>query len=212
MKPLVLVALTLYFCRAPVMGQHFVLTYQHSDFLFKLSIDSTLSPDSVNYNLVVRSITIRRKSSHKVIQIIYPEDNYPPSGLPNDQLFIIEDVNFDGAPDIRLLQFEPADPNEPYYFWVYDRKTGKFKRFKALEDITSPRFVPEKKLIYSFWRSGCCDHGLSSYKYINGIPVMIREDEDAMSANDTATYIITVKKRINGKMKLVKRTIEKYRE
>ena len=209
MKPLVFTALALFFSGAPALAQHFVLTYEHSDFLFKLSIDSTLSPDSVNYNLVVRSITIRRKSSRKVIQTIYPEDNYPPSGLPNDQLFIIEDVNFDGAPDIRLLQFEPASPNEPYYFWVYDAKTGKFKRFKALEEITSPRFDPKDKLIYSFWRSGCCDHGLSTYKYVNGLPVMIREFETAMSENDTASYITTEKKRINGKMRLVKRTIEK---
>ena len=82
----------------------------------------------------------------------------------------------------------------------------KFVRQKALEKITSPEFDTHKKLIYSFWRASCCDHRSSTYKYINGKPVLIEESEIREEDGKTIT---TFKKLVNGKMKLMKKTVEK---
>ena len=203
----VLLALALY--AGPAMAQH-SLTYEDARFTYTLSVDSVLSPDSVNYDCTVRSIVIRRKADHKLIQTIRPGENDPSCGLSKEEILIIEDVNFDGLNDIRLLQFLPAGPNLPYYYWVYDRRTGLFQRNKALEVITSPDFDPDKKLIYSFYRTSCCEHGSRTYKYINGVPVLIEDVNVATDEEDTVRRNITiVKKRVNGKMKVVERTVEK---
>ena len=185
------------------------LTYNDKTFSFTLLVDSSLAGDSVNYSCVVKSILITRLKDKKQIQTIVPEENYPSCGLPKKEVFIIEDVNFDGHNDIRLLQFLPAGPNLPYYFWSYNPSAQKFQRQKALEEITSPDFDPKKKLIYSFWRSSCCDHGSSTYRYINGRPTLIEESE---VKEEDGKVITTIKKLVSGKMKLVKKTIEKAYE
>ena len=185
------------------------LTYSDKIFSFTLFVDSTLTADSVNYDCVVKSIIVTRLKDNIQIQTITPDENYPSCGLPKDQIFIIEDINFDGYNDIRLLQFLPAAPNLPYYYWTYNPPTQKFQRQKALEEITSPDFDPKKKLIYSFWRGSCCDHGHSTYKYINGKPTLVEETEVKEEDGKVTT---TLKKLVNGKMKLVKRTVEKADE
>jgi hypothetical protein len=193
-------------CATAVMGQT-TLDYQGKSFRYTLLLDSALSADSVNYSCAVKSITIYALSGEKV-QTIQPPENGSTCSLPKDQVFIVEDVNFDGNEDIRLLQFLPAGPNLPYFYWTYDSLTRHFKREEALEAITSPNFDPARRLITSFWRSSCCDHGLSVYRYINGKPVLIEESEVAQDENDNKKYITTLKKRIRGKMTLVKRTVE----
>lgn len=182
------------------------LKYRDKTFSFTLLVDSTMTGDSVNYDCVVKSIIVTRLKDNKQIQTILPEENYPSCELPRNQIFIIEDVNFDGYNDIRLLQFLPAAPNLPFYYWTYNPRMQKFQRQKALEEITSPEFDAKNKLIYSFWRSSCCDHGHSTYKYINGKPKLI---EEAEIKEEDGKVIATLKKLVNGKMKLVKKTVEK---
>jgi len=185
------------------------LTYSDKTFSFTLLVDSTLTSDSVNYDCTVKSIVVTRLRDSKPIQTIIPDENDPGCGLPQDQIFIIEDINFDGYNDIRVLQFLPAAPNLPYYYWTYNPTTQQFQRQKALEEITSPEFDPTKKRIYSFWRSSCCDHGLSTYKYINGKPTLVEESE---VKEEDGKVITTLKKLVSGKMKLVKRTVGKADE
>jgi hypothetical protein len=55
----------------------------------------------------------------------------------------------------------------------------------------------------------CCDHGLNVYRYVNGKPMLIEAGEAVKDANDDTKTIVTLKKRVNGKMVLVKRTIER---
>ena len=82
----------------------------------------------------------------------------------------------------------------------------------TLEDITSPDFDYEKKVITSSWRSSCCDRGCSTYKYINGKITMIEEFEIADDFENPGQQIITTKKLIDGEMKLVERKIEKIKD
>ncbi|QEC57885.1 XAC2610-related protein [Flavisolibacter ginsenosidimutans] len=179
------------------------LAYQDKKFSFVLLVDSA------NGECAVKSIALARRSDGKQIQAILPPENTQPCTLPKEQIFIIEDMNFDGYNDIRLLQFLPAAPNLPYYCWIYKTKQKRFERQKALEEITSPDFNAKQKRIFSFWRDGCCDHGLNTYKYIGGRPVLVEQGE---VKEEGGKVITTLKKRINGKLKLVKKTTEKAKE
>ena len=204
--PLLLVVCIVYSILAVSQTQ---LLYKDKNFSYMLKLDSMLMADKINYDCVVKSITIRKLKDNSLVQVITPDKNSPDCEFPTDQIFIIEDINFDGLNDIRLLQFLPAAPNLPYYYWVYDQKLQKFKRQKDLEDITSPDFDHEKKLIYSSWRGSCCDHGLSTYQYIHGKPTLIEENE--VRVENDSVYS-TIKQLSAGKMRLIKRTVEKDTE
>jgi hypothetical protein len=169
-------------------------------FIYHATVDST------DEECTAKSITITSRRDGAVIQTITPGDNSHFCDMPADQVFSLVDADFDGHNDIMLMQFLPASPNVPYYFWLYDPATGLFAEDSALETITSPEFDAETKSITSFWRSGCCDHGLSTYRYINGSPTLVEEREEAAKLDHMET---TVRRLVKGKMKLISRKREK---
>jgi hypothetical protein len=109
------------------------LAYNDNSFVYMLVRDSTLSGNGVNYFCHVKSITVQTRQDRKTIQTIYPEENSAFCSFPEDEIFIVEDINFDGYNDVRLLQFVPAGPNYPYYYWTFNPKTKKFQRRKDFE-------------------------------------------------------------------------------
>lgn len=187
-----------------------IYSYHDQQFIYKLKIDSVLSGDSINYECIVRSISIRRASNHQLVQTIYPPENYFFCDINKREIFVAEDMNFDGVNDIRLIQFIPAAPNTPYYYWMYNKAANQFQRSKAFDNITTPEFDHKQKLIISSWRGGWANYGSSTYKVINGKPVLIEEYETKESENDSTKHILTQKKRINGKLRLIKTTIEVF--
>ena len=103
-------------------------------------------------------------------QTIKPGKNNFDKTFPVDQLFLTEDMNFDGRKDFRLMEFLPAGPNIPYLYWIYNSRKDLFEANSAYTEITYPEFDNEKKEINSTWRNGCCQHGRDVYKLINGVP------------------------------------------
>lgn len=122
---------------------------------------------------------------------------------------MLNDVNFDGHNDFRIIQFIPSSPNIPYYYWTFNKESKQFQRDSILEEITSPIFNNDKKVITSSWRSGCCNHGVSTYKYINRKITLVEEIEIAEDADNPDQRITTRKKLVGGKMILAERTVEK---
>jgi hypothetical protein len=79
------------------------------------------------------------------------------------------DANFDGWPDLSLAMFLPAGPNIPRQTWLYDVATGRFVDAPAgLQDISSAEFDPVHRIVYSYWRASCCEHGVSTYRWTDG--------------------------------------------
>ena len=105
-------------------------------------------------------------------QTLIPGENYFGRTFPDDQLFVIEDMNFDGNPDFRLMEFLPAGPNVPYLFWIYNPKKELFEENNSYGKITSPEFDHENNQIHSFWRDGCCRHGRDVFELEEGSPEM----------------------------------------
>lgn len=79
------------------------------------------------------------------------------------------DANFDGWLDLTIAQFLPAGPNIPHQTWLYDKTTGRFVDAPpALQGITSAEFDPEHHIVFSYWRSSCCEHGVTTYRWKGG--------------------------------------------
>lgn len=125
--------------------------------------------------------------------------------------FIIEDMNFDGYKDIRLVQFIPAAPNIPFYYWLYDPGKGAFIRNHELDEVTSPEFDQKSKLVRALWRDGCCVHGTDIYRFVNGRFLLSEREEEDCRYEDTCQ--VTLKKRLGNGMETVgKRTIPQSSE
>lgn len=139
-------------------------------------------------------------------QTILPNENYFSKTFPNNRLFIIEDMNFDGKADFRLMEFLTAEPNVPFLYWIYNPIKKLFEKNKSYGEITSPEFNYEKKQINSIWIDGCCKQGRDTYELKSGIPKLT---ERFVSGEDSHGYGYTKTwKLINGKLELIEQTIE----
>ena len=125
---------------------------------------------------------------------------------------VVEDMNFDGFKDFRVQAEMPAGPNIPYYCFLWDAKANKFVHSKALDFVTSPEFDQKAKLVRSFNRDSAASYIDEAYKFENGKLILMEskvtefaESPDPLQ-QDKLIKTETVKKRVDGKMKVVSQT------
>lgn len=182
------------------------VSYSDSKFIYQLIVDSTFDSDSKTSSCQIKKIIIIDKSLKEVIQILNVEENNLFCNHLKDSILYPEDENFDNNNDFRLLAGCGAGPDCSYYHWFYNPTSKQFVRYKYLDDIVNPEFDKIKKVIFSSWRSSLSERGSSTYRYIKGVPVLIKENIVKFEDGNT----ISIEKRlINGKMKIVSKEIEK---
>jgi hypothetical protein len=115
-------------------------------FSFEINYDSTKNRIG-EWNKYLRSIAIYRLSDHKKIQTIYPPEKFPfeTYHVP----ITVEDMNFDGYNDFRVLDFVMMYGQSSYHFWLYNPKKGQFEPNPALAETSSAEFDQQTKTIYS---------------------------------------------------------------
>ena len=96
----------------------------------------------------------------------------PEPGTGSD--IIIEDMNFDGINDFRIIAMLPPGPNIPYICFLWDKKTGKFVHAEFLDDITSPEFDSKTKTVTSSSRESANKYRKDVYKYSGGKLVLVK--------------------------------------
>jgi len=165
------------------------------EFVFKF-IGEGLEPDAV----VIKAIEIYRDNKSEPFQTLVVSEHEA-----NTPVLEIEDINFDGYKDIRLVAFRPAGPNIPYFYWLFEPKTARFFYSEAFSVITSPEVDVEKQLIKSFWRDGAARHGTSHYKVIDYKPILVWQEEEIFQDDNRVKVI--VRERVGGKMKIVSEKI-----
>jgi hypothetical protein len=152
----------------------------------------------------VKSITIFPVNDTTKKQVIIPGKNesaWPWTDANKGEKFIIEDMNFDGNNDFR---FQNSTDIYGYYCYVYKPSTGQFMPDSALSNLTGPQFDQTQKLIYENWET-INNRGTKTFKYINGKLTLIQEEQTTDTKAGDST-IITLKKLVNGKMEVVKKT------
>nr|WP_103865633.1 hypothetical protein [Aquimarina sp. I32.4] len=131
--------------------------------------------------------------------------------LPYEEqsILISQDFNFDGTPDIAIMDGQHSCYHGPS-FQIYLDKNNELvhsKEFTRLGQEYCGLFkIDEKnKTIHTMTKSGCCWHQFSTFKVIEGIPkpVLVIE-EDAMNL----PYLTTTTRTWDGDTE--SETIEKY--
>ena len=145
----------------------------------------------------IRKITIARADQpERVLQEIILDkvsvtDDYP--SLPNINTggFYVEDMNFDGYKDIRLQLWQPAAPNIPFYYWIWDKDASKFIQNKELEQIPSPKVDNENRTIITYVRESAGTFSKFTYKYFGEHIKLIKVS--TIKSNYNKTVHITVR-------------------
>jgi LysM repeat protein len=113
------------------------------------------------------------------------------TALNDANSLIVGDMNYDSNDDFRIVKNQPAGPNIPYLYYIYDPATRNFVYNKAYENITSPEF-PGNSEIRSKWRESATKSGIDTYTIANNTPRLTkRETWEAINATQ-ATHIVTV--------------------
>ncbi len=153
--------------------------------------------------IAVREIGIRRGEAP--VQTIAGLDTETP--WTDDYVGLeLQDVDFDGYADLRLVAFVPAGPNVPYLNWRYDPAAQRFERFEALDAVSAPVFDPETRTVSSEWRSGAATYGADTYRYEGGALVLVRQE--TRTARDDGGFDVVVRERVGGEMQVVSETVE----
>ena len=96
----------------------------------------------------------------------------PEPGTGSD--IVIEDMNFDGINDFRIIAMLPPGPNIPYICFLWDKKSGKFVHAEFLDDITSPEFDSKTKTVTSSSRESANKYRKDVYRYSGGKLVLVK--------------------------------------
>lgn len=125
--------------------------------------------------------------------------------LAYPEAFVIEDLNFDGYADLRLIAFLPAGANVPYLYWLFDPQQGLFVRNTQLEAITSPEVDVANQQLLSSWRAGAATYGADTWMWLNGAPVMVRQE--TREYLDADRYRLTLRELRAGELVVVEERV-----
>jgi hypothetical protein len=169
-------------------------------------INEILAVNNFNFELIgditdkmktVTAIKVIKKGSTKQHQIL---EGFEATVQENEQV-IIEDFNFDGYADIRLLQYLPETANIPFFYWLYNPKTEKFERNTQLEIIQSPILDAKNEYILSQWTKGDKIQGTDFYKFAGRKIKLVKQETETFV--DSVNYILTIKEVFGDSLKTV---------
>lgn len=149
----------------------------------------------------VTSINILKKTDKGLFQTL---TDFQAIVQENEQV-IVEDLNFDGYADIRLLQYLPEDANIPFFYWLYNPTTKKYERNEALEIVRSPSIDDSNELILSQWVDGDNIQGTDYYQY-SGKKLILTKQE-VKENTDEKSFVLTVKQPVGDSLKVVKQQV-----
>lgn len=171
---------------------------------FRLVLDK--HPDSDYIGSIIITSESKKNGFHQIIQLPSKGLYYPDSRRnygPHYKYFLLEDMNFDGYRDIRILMDYPCgNMGCQFYFLLFDPKTRKFVFNESLSALLDPEVNKNKRTITSFSNGGSGEYFYQTFQFNSNKLVLIMEENQTWS--EGRGYVKKTSKLINGKMVLVK--------
>jgi hypothetical protein len=160
-------------------------------------------------NTIVR-IEISAERDNSQSQILEVENVDSP--YQESEYFGIDDINFDGYQDIRLLAWWGVTGNKGYVYWIFNPQTGRFVENRDLRDLSNPILHPDTKTITTSSVGGMAGkiHSYGTYAFERCKLTLIRVESQQW--DETKKHVVkTISKRQNGKMVIIRTQIIKDR-
>ncbi len=168
-----------------------------SIFSFEIAYDSTKSHIG-KWAIFIKSVSIFYVTGHKKIQTVFPPEKYQFESyhIP----LVVEDMNFDGYNDLRVLNFVPMYQCETYDYWLYVPSKKRFEKNKALEVTSNVKFDAVSKTITSHYRGGGPFDELNEIFTWDKNKLTLQYSEEVFMGIKDMEGFYTMKKRIDGKL------------
>ena len=156
----------------------------------------------------IHSIVITREDTGGEVQRIHLN---PPAETFADQEYgfglVLEDMDFDGFADMRLMQYVSAGINIPYHCWLWDPLTHCFVYNEALSAISSPIFDPVGRQVLGFATGGAAEYIDTVYEY-RGAELALVGRVTSGYDYEGGTLIVTTEELRDGQMTVTGTTKE----
>jgi len=142
-------------------------TENRSEITFDFSIELIGDPiDTTGEVWNVKGIDIYTGDSSTPIQQIKHVNTLTPVGGDFSGGFMVEDYNFDGKSDFRLIKLDPKTKEIKFHFWLFDKKENGFVPCFQLDSLPAPQFDYANHFVLSEFET---DSSLISdtYKFSN---------------------------------------------
>jgi hypothetical protein len=117
---------------------------------------------------------------------------------------ILEDINFDGYFDMRIL-YDTGASFEWVRYWLWDKDQGIFQLDDTLEALHLGEISVDAKT--KTFTSYCPDSVVAyterTFQYIDGAPVLIRQEEADYDV-ERDKVVTTIQERIDGELRPLK--------
>ena len=164
-----------------------------------IDFDFELLGEINNSNKTVSQINVINKENTQLHQKL---KGFEAEVHENEEV-LVEDLNFDGYPDIRLMKYLPGTMEIPFYYWLYNPTNRQFERATFLESVLSPSVDTENELLKSSWRKSEKEYGVNYFAYTNDSIQLVKQEVYEYMADDVVHRI--TKTLVNG-------TFEKTKE
>lgn len=207
MGSLFLVMLVLHSAPAEAATQR-VHTFRGNDFVFALEVNERPSADDASVLCEPKSVTVRRKPDGQELQKLALEGILLDCDVEPVALLIVEDINFDGRQDLRVLKLLDARLQSTFDYWVFDKKTGRFEKDARFEALSSPHFDAKTRTITSVSRVGAMDKTVEKFRLLkNGKLELIFREETSQYGPD-GSLLVTTGRKVGGKWIETTRQVE----
>ena len=135
-----------------------------------------------------------------------PYEGDEPDDDNRDYFAIVEDMNFDGFPDVGVLFWEGA--RRHYDAWLWQPNAGAFIQYAPMRDMPNLRFDAEAKRVTSF--EPCCGTGMTKtvFAWENGTLVEIERVERIPDEDRGTTTVSRYARGDDGVLQLVEEEIK----
>lgn len=121
--------------------------------------------------------------------------------LDSSAVFIVEDVNFDGQKDIRLISWLSNYNDKEYWYWIYNEEQGQFETDKNMIHFMNPEFDIEHQFVYTQWRVGVMEQGHSLYKWEDAHYQLLVEQVQSLGFDPSFPSYLETFKLVSGEKK-----------
>jgi len=113
---------------------------------------------SKSYKNLINRIDISKNHPNTDIAIKFIDgrtQNLEIETLTDTTSIVFEDYNFDGLPDLRVLETSTGS-NRTYIAWTYEPRKKIFEYSEGMSMLSNPKVLHSEKAILSLSRDGCC--------------------------------------------------------
>jgi hypothetical protein len=178
--------------RAPRDDYTFRIHPDLPEFSFHVRRDEGHMPEGIEVT--------RNNELVQLLEIVDDVDTPP----PGTDLIAVEDVNFDGYADLKFLHWWGATGNRAYFYWLFDKESGKFVFNAKFTDLFNVVPDPEKKLIRTHVGTGAAGNNFTNqwYRVEASDLILVREEKQQWS-DEKNCYLKVIQERSGQEMKVL---------